>query len=167
MQGAPLKKKSSGSIAPSSPGLRERAARQTARDIPLRNTSRGKSRGKSLPRKKSTIGSQYHEDMTIKFLGTMVDGKRNGDGKEFWSNGKLYYDGNYQNGFPHGEACRLNHENGDLWYKGVLVEGVKEGLGGEFYEGGQVMFEGEWRGELVRGGRGGCGKVETGGVLQV
>jgi hypothetical protein len=79
MQDAPLKKNSSSGRAnnPTSPTLRQRAARDTP-----------KSRDKSIPRKKSTIGSMYHEDMTIKYLGGLDAGKKSGSGKEFWPTGQ-------------------------------------------------------------------------------
>ena len=71
-------------------------------------------------------------------------GKKNGEGKEFHSNGNMYYDGNYQNDAPHGDKVTTFHPNKQACYVGAMNEGQKEGHGTEFYESGQILFSGEW-----------------------
>jgi hypothetical protein len=82
--------------------------------------------------------------MNIKYLGRLVDGKKNGDGREFHSNGNPYYDGNYQNNQPHGDKLTIFHPNKQAWYSGSMEEGQKQGHGTEFYENGQILYSGNW-----------------------
>merc|ERR1712151_292282 len=103
-----------------------------------------KSPAKPRPRTGSCFGSQYYEDMTIKYLGKLEDGKKSGMGKEFHQNGNLYYEGNYQNNEPHGEQVTLWHPNKQTMYTGGMIEGKKNGQGTEFYENGQILFNGTW-----------------------
>jgi hypothetical protein len=97
-----------------------------------------------IKRATSTIGSLYHEDMNIKYLGRLVDGKKNGEGREFHSNGNPYYDGNYQNNQPHAEKLTTFHSNKQAWYTGAMHEGQKQGNGTEFYDNGQILYSGIW-----------------------
>merc|ERR1712151_556162 len=103
-----------------------------------------KSPAKPRPRTGSCFGSQYYEDMTIKYLGKLENGQKSGMGKEFHQNGNLYYEGNYQNNEPHGDQVTLWHPNKQTMYTGGMIEGQKEGHGTEFYENGQVLFNGDW-----------------------
>merc|ERR1712151_817210 len=103
-----------------------------------------KSPAKPRPRTGSCFGSQYYEDMTIKYLGKLENGQKSGMGKEFHPNGNLYYEGNYQNNEPHGDQVTLWHPNKQTMYTGGMVEGKKHGHGTEFYENGQILFNGNW-----------------------
>lgn len=82
--------------------------------------------------------------MNIKYLGRLVDGKKNGDGREFHDNGNPYYDGNYQNNQPHGDKLTIFHPNKQAWYIGSMDEGQKQGHGTEFYDNGQILYSGNW-----------------------
>jgi hypothetical protein len=82
--------------------------------------------------------------MNIKYLGRLVDGKKNGEGREFHANGNPYYDGNYQNNQPHGPKLTTFHLNKQAWYTGAMHEGQKQGNGTEFYDNGQIFYSGNW-----------------------
>merc|ERR1712166_923729 len=100
--------------------------------------------GKPRARTGSCFGSQYFEDMTIKYLGKLENGQKSGLGKEFHPNGNLYYEGNFQANEVHGDQVTIWHSNKQTMYTGGMMEGKKEGQGTEFYENGQILFNGSW-----------------------
>ena len=97
-----------------------------------------------IKRATSSIGSLYYEDMNIKYLGRLVDGQKNGEGREFHANGNPYYDGNYQNNQPHSDKLTIFHSNKKPLYTGAMHEGSKQGNGTEFYDNGQILYSGNW-----------------------
>lgn len=115
---------------------------------PTRRT--GGTRGESPPRtpaeKKypgATVGSVYYDDLNIKYLGQLKDGKKHGNGKYFHQNGELWFEGVFQNDGPHGEVT-LFHDNKQQQYVGGMTDGKRNGTGVEYFANGQKKFEGAW-----------------------
>jgi len=78
------------------------------------------------------------------FEGKYLNGKRNGNGKEFSYNGKLTFDGEYLNGKRSGKGKEFSYK-GKLKYEGKYLNGKKEGKGIEFGYDGKSKFEGEFK----------------------
>ena len=82
-------------------------------------------------------GKEYLRDtQIIIFEGNYLNGKRNGQGKEYYKNGKIKFQGEYLNG---------NIING----KGYDIDGyeylnLNNGYGKEYYDNGKIRFEGEY-----------------------
>lgn len=66
---------------------------------------------------------------------------RHGHGKNYWSNGVLHYEGNFQHDYVCGYG-RLYNENGILEYEGELWLGHPHGHGKWFYENKNLHAEG-------------------------
>ena len=77
-----------------------------------------------------------------------------GKKKEYYSNGKLKFDGEYKYGEKHGE-CKEYFDNGELEFEGNYVKGKKHGKGIEYYkyEKGKIYFEGEYLNGLKWNGK--------------
>ena len=77
--------------------------------------------GKYLIRENNGNGKVYELDTNkLIFEGEYKDGKKNGEGKEFYKNGQLKFEGDYK-------------------------DGKKNGIGKEFYENSYLKFKGEYR----------------------
>ena len=69
-----------------------------------------------------------NEIKTIEFNGGTytgqlnADGKPHGKGKEYWSNGNLAYEGEFEDGKKHGEG-KLYDEDENLKYEGEFENG--------------------------------------------
>ena len=106
------------------------------------------------------------------YEGGFLNGKRNGEGKEYFDNGQLKFEGKYLNGKRNGNGKEY-YENGKLKFEGVYLDNKKlngylydlidhctyrlekgEGSRKEFYENGNLEFEGEY----IDGERQGKGK---------
>jgi len=60
----------------------------------------------------------------LKFEGEYLNGKRNGQGKEYYDNDKLEYEGEYINGKRSGKGKEF-HFNGKLKFDGEYLNGKK------------------------------------------
>ena len=79
----------------------------------------------------------------LEWEGRMVDGKRNGRGKEYYKRGKhLKYCGGYYEDTQYGEFVKCYDSNGKLKYHGTFVEGKPYGFGRGFYANGQIRYIG-------------------------
>ena len=89
---------------------------------------------------------------TIIFRGEYINGKRNGEGKEYYENGKLEFEGEYINGKRSGKGQEY-YENGNCRFKGEYINGLKF-KGKEFHDNGRSRFEGEYLKEKKWNGKG-------------
>lgn len=70
----------------------------------------------------------YNEQEELIYLKTpskeenFLNGKLHGITKEWWPNGKLWYEGNFQNGLKHG-VCKTWNEDGTLYFEGNFING--------------------------------------------
>jgi len=84
-----------------------------------------------------------------KQVGTFKNGLLEGDGKSFGSNGKILFDGKYQDGTPNGWGTLYDDEGGN--YKSKFKNGLPDGVGLETTSDGQKIVR-EWKdGKLVEG----------------
>jgi len=65
-------------------------------------------------------------------------GEKHGYWESHYSNGKLWYKGNYVNGNRHG-YWESHYSNGKLWYKGNYVNGEEHGYWEEYYSNGNLL----------------------------
>ena len=98
-------------------------------------------------------GKEYKLDTNdLIFEGEYLNGKRNGKGKEYHSNGKLEFEAEYLNGERNGKVTKYD-SNGKLIFEGEYLDGKRNGKGKEYYDDGKLKFEGEylngerWNGE--------------------
>ena len=68
----------------------------------------------------------------------------NEKGKEYYSNDKLMFEGEYLNGKRTGKGKEYDYENGKLLFEGEYLNGKINGKGKEYYYNGKLMFEGEY-----------------------
>jgi len=73
---------------------------------------------------------------TKEFVGTLLNGKKDGPGKEFWPNGKVRYEGGYLNDKNDGKNVVFHHPNGFVMFRGSVNQGVLEGMGELFHANG-------------------------------
>ena len=109
------------------------------------------------------------ENNSLIFIGEYLEGKRNGEGKEFYNNGQNIFIGKFKNGMKvSGKGYKLDYEiengsgyvreyydDGQLKYEGEYLNGEKNGQGTEYYPfNNQNLFIGEylnekrWNGEI-------------------
>ena len=70
-------------------------------------------------------------------------------GKEYYGNGQLRYDGEYKDGKFHGKG-KDYHMSGQLFYEGEYKDGKRAGQGKFYDEYGRIVCEGEWQnGKLI------------------
>ena len=60
--------------------------------------------------------------------------------REWYSNGQIYFEDNYENGKPHG-ICREWHENGQIWSEYNYEKGILYGMSRVWHENGQIKNE--------------------------
>ena len=59
----------------------------------------------------------------LKYKGDVYDFKKNGNGEEFWENGKVKYTGVFLDNYYEDENSKLYYRNGRLEYEGGFSEG--------------------------------------------
>ena len=64
--------------------------------------------------------SYYNHGQKKSFEGSMIDGIRQGDGKEFYKNGNVMYEGSFLNDEWHGTEVKIFHFDGELEYQGYI-----------------------------------------------
>ena len=77
------------------------------------------------------------------FTGKYIEYDRNGKGKEYYFNGKLYFEGEYLNGKKNGKGKEY-YDNGKLEYEGEYLNGKRNGIGKEYNYYDELVFEGEY-----------------------
>ena len=113
--------------------------------------------GKYIIYGENGIGKEYYgENELLIFEGEFLNGVRNGKGKEYRDNGKIYFEGEYFNGK---ELNGIRYDNNDnIIYE---VNNDINGKGKEYYWNGQLKFKGEY----LNGKRNGKGKEYTGTLI--
>ena len=92
------------------------------------------------------------DKMNLIFEGSYLNGKANGKGKEFSSNGELIFEGEYLNGKKNGKGKEYDSEEENLIFDGNYLNDEKSGKGKEYYNNGKIKFEGEYlKGEIWNG----------------
>ena len=82
---------------------------------------------------------EYDFENNLLYEGEYLDGKRNGEGKEY-KDDILVFEGEYHKGKRHGNGKEFLDDN--LIFEGVYLNGKKNGKGIEYYYNGYRMFEG-------------------------
>ena len=81
------------------------------------------------------------------FIGIIIDimmaYRKNGEGKEYYKNGMLKYEGKFFNDEYNGEGIKY-YENGEKKYEGKFINGKYNGEGTEYYENGDKKYEGKF-----------------------
>ena len=85
---------------------------------------------------------EYNSEDKLVFEGDFSNGERNGKGKEYNEDGSLKYEGEYLNGKKNGKG--KEYYEGKLIFEGDYLNGELQGKGKEYYENGQLRFEGEY-----------------------
>lgn len=88
---------------------------------------------------------QYNNAKYKSFEGKMVEGLREGNGKEFYKNGKIMYDGGFNNDEWHGENVKIHHFDGELEYEGTIFKGMRQGFGRAYHDNGVLNYAGMWQ----------------------
>ncbi len=92
------------------------------------------------------------DKMNLIFEGRYLNGKANGKGKEFSSNGELIFEGEYLNGKKNGKGKEYDSEEENLIFDGNYLNDEKSGKGKEYYNNGKLKFEGKYlKGEIWNG----------------
>ena len=82
-----------------------------------------------------------HENGKIRYEGDLnKKGEKIGLHKEWFKNGRLNFEQNYQNGKLNG-LYKSWYENGQIKYEGNFKDGEKDGLIHEWYENGQLQYK--------------------------
>ena len=86
--------------------------------------------GKYIKEIRNGKGKEYELDSNILlFEGEYKNGKKNGNGKEYYNNNKLKYEGEYKNGKRNGKGKEYNNK-GKLVFEGEYKNGIKiKGIG--------------------------------------
>ena len=78
----------------------------------------------------------YHDNGQLKTKATLdSNGEHHGNGKEWYSNGKIFKDQNFKNGVPHG-SFKTYFKNGNIWQDYNFKNGEQHGVNNEYYENG-------------------------------
>ena len=80
----------------------------------------------------------------LKFKGQYINGRENGEGKEYYINGQLEFEGEYLNGLKNGNGKQY-YENGKLKFEGEYLYGNK--IRGKFYVNEKLEYDGEYLNE--------------------
>lgn len=97
-----------------------------------------------------TNGKLYWNNSNLNYEGVMLDGKKHGYGKECWKNGNLLFEGIFKNGSPDG-LVTLYHNNCKISYTGYYKNGVKYGKGVLYDYSGEVLKQGNWENGIYTG----------------
>ena len=97
--------------------------------------------GELINGEKNGKGKEYYYWKRILFEGEYLNGKRNGKGKEYYKNGNLRFEGEYKYGLKSkGNEYYNNYNNDKLYFKGEYKSGIK--WNGEGYdENGKIIIK--------------------------
>ena len=103
--------------------------------------------GKYKVMENETFGKEYKlYSKRLIFEGYYIQGKKNGEGKDYYDNGNLEFVGKYLNGY------KITGEGYDK--KGNKIWIINNGKGEEYYKNGTLKFKGEYFNELRWNGKG-------------
>ena len=80
---------------------------------------------------------------SVKYKGSVKEGKPHGKGILYNENGKKIYESEYSEGIAHGKGIRFD-ENGKKSYEGDYSEGRPHGKGILYYDNGKKAYEGDF-----------------------
>ena len=102
--------------------------------------------GEYLNGKKHGEGKEYYENNgNLKLKGEYLNGELNGKIIEFYENGRLKFEGEYLNGKKHGKGKEYNYNRkNNLIFYGNYLYGKRNGKGKEYNDNGRIIFEGEY-----------------------
>ena len=90
-------------------------------------------------------GFLYFDDdgyYTLMFEGELLNGQKNGKGKEYDQRGNIIFEGEYLNGEKLNSKCKIFYDNDQLKFEGEFINGNPKG---KFYNSNGIMiFEGEY-----------------------
>ena len=88
-------------------------------------------------------GKFFYDNGVLAYDGNWKDGKMDGKGKGFGVDGKIRYDGNWENGKKNGKGKSF-YDNGGLCYDGNWKDDKKDGKG-KYYDDGYLLYDGNWK----------------------
>jgi len=88
-------------------------------------------------------------------VGTFVDGDLSGTAKGIGKDGNVLYEGEWQNGVPHGQGVSYYASSKVVKYEGGLQFGQSHGQGKAYDHDGELLYDGGWQ----AGNRHGFGKM--------
>ena len=96
-------------------------------------------------------GQEYDKMDRLRYDGELLNGKRNGYGKEYYTKGppitltfhQVVYEGEFLKGERNGNGKEYDY-NGNVIFEGEYLKGKRNGKGKEFYDKGKLKFEGEY-----------------------
>ena len=95
--------------------------------------------------KPTGIAQVYTSNNKCVYQGPVKNRKPHGkEGKCFYSNGKICYEGNWKNGKMDGKGVCYN-EKGELCYSGYFKNGKRDGKGKSFGVDGGLCYDGNWK----------------------
>ena len=98
-----------------------------------------KFEGEYLNGKRNGKGKEFDSDGYLSFEGEYLNGKRNGKGKEYWDNGKLKFEGEYSNGNRNGKGKEYSYDGTLLFENEYLND--KEWNGARYYRNGNIIYK--------------------------
>ena len=100
--------------------------------------------------------NKIKEDNKLIYEGEVINGKRNGKGKEYdyFYLGRSIFEGKFLNGKRWKGIIKEYHYNEKLKFEGEYLDGKINGIGKEYHYNGKLKFEGEY----INGERNGKGK---------
>jgi len=94
----------------------------------------------------------YHDNGQLSQEETYKDGKLDGPGKQYNTNGQLEYEGTFKDGEIYGHYKQyMYHDNGQIWWVTIYNDGgERDGLDKTYNENGQLEYEETYKdGELI------------------
>ena len=98
--------------------------------------------GYYLNGKRNGEGKEYDYEGRLKFEGEYLNGERNGKGKEYNFTGEILYEGEYKNGLRNGKGTEY-HFTGGIRYEDEYKNGKRNGKGREYLDN-KLIYEGEY-----------------------
>ena len=96
--------------------------------------------GELINGRKNGKGKEYNDFEELIFEGEYLNGKKNGKVKEYNENGKLIFEGEYLNGERNGKGKEYS-DNSIIEYEGDYLNDKKNGKGKEYYSNSELKFE--------------------------
>lgn len=91
-------------------------------------------------------GKEWELDSSDKkiylFTSTFVDGRLHGSGKKYWPNGKIMFEGTYENGSA--TSGTFYNQDGGIRYEGKWSGKQYQGEGKLYWSDGQLRYDGQW-----------------------
>ena len=100
-------------------------------------------KGKYIIYESKGIGKEYfcYKNKLV-YVGGILNGQRNGKGKEYYDNGNLKFEGEYLNGQRNGKGKEYRYDK--LKFEGEYLNGQRNGKGKKYYDNGNLKFECEY-----------------------